>query len=68
MSKVKFKIGKELKNLKLKSHPNLKEDHYYYSQAGFLVYTEAYHLDRGYCCKSDCRHCPWKDKEKALLA
>ncbi|MGD1961059.1 MAG: DUF5522 domain-containing protein [Fulvivirga sp.] len=24
----------------------------------------AYHLQRGYCCKSGCRHCPYGFKEK----
>jgi hypothetical protein len=25
-----------------------------------MVFTAAYHLKRGYCCNSDCRHCPYK--------
>ncbi|MCU0471145.1 MAG: DUF5522 domain-containing protein [Arcicella sp.] len=24
-----------------------------------MVFTEAYHLKRGYCCKNGCRHCPY---------
>jgi hypothetical protein len=24
-----------------------------------LVSTEVKHLDRGYCCRCDCRHCPY---------
>jgi hypothetical protein len=24
-----------------------------------MVFTAAYHLKRGSCCKSDCRHCPY---------
>ena len=24
----------------------------------YLVFTAAYHLKRGYCCNSGCRHCP----------
>jgi uncharacterized protein (TIGR00290 family) len=24
-----------------------------------MVFTEAYHLKRGYCCKNRCRHCPY---------
>jgi len=34
------------------------EDFYY--EGPYLVFTEAYHLKRGYCCNSDCRHCPYK--------
>ncbi|WP_244950898.1 DUF5522 domain-containing protein [Pedobacter suwonensis] len=33
-----------------------------------MVFTEAYHLKRGYCCKNKCKHCPWsygKKKEKS---
>ncbi|HEY0896966.1 MAG TPA: DUF5522 domain-containing protein [Sphingobacteriaceae bacterium] len=24
-----------------------------------MVFTAAYHLKRGTCCKNQCRHCPW---------
>jgi hypothetical protein len=34
------------------------EDFYY--EGSYLVFTEAYHLKRGYCCNSNCRHCPYK--------
>jgi Family of unknown function (DUF5522) len=36
----------------------------YYIENGFYVFTEQYHLKRGYCCKSGCRHCPWSYKKK----
>ena len=26
---------------------------------GYSVFTEAYHLARGTCCGSGCRHCPF---------
>ena len=29
-----------------------KASEYYYIENGFIVFTEAYHLKRGYCCKS----------------
>ena len=32
----------------------------FYMENGFLVFTEAYHLRRGYCCNSGCRHCPYR--------
>jgi hypothetical protein len=35
-----------------------KED-YYLTPEGYIVFTEKYHLKRGYCCQSGCRHCPW---------
>ena len=32
----------------------------YYMDGPYLVFTEAYHRKRGYCCQSGCRHCPWR--------
>lgn len=40
----------------------------YYWENGLIVFTEAYHLQRGYCCQSGCRHCPWKFKKGAKAA
>jgi hypothetical protein len=31
----------------------------YYIEAGRWVFTATYHLKRGECCKSGCRHCPY---------
>jgi len=31
----------------------------YYMEGGNMVFTAAYHLKRGYCCGSSCRHCPY---------
>ncbi|MEQ8717948.1 MAG: DUF5522 domain-containing protein [Acidimicrobiales bacterium] len=28
-------------------------------QTGLFVMTAAYLLDRGACCDTGCRHCPW---------
>jgi len=33
----------------------------YYVEGAAIVFTAAYHLRRGYCCNSGCRHCPYKD-------
>lgn len=35
------------------------EDNFYYSKEGLIIFTEKYHLDRGYCCESKCKHCPY---------
>jgi hypothetical protein len=32
----------------------------FYMDGPYMVFTEAYHLRRGYCCNSGCRHCPYK--------
>lgn len=37
----------------------LKEGRDFYIENGFYVFTKEYHLERGYCCKSGCRHCPY---------
>jgi hypothetical protein len=31
----------------------------YYMEGGLMVFTAGYHLKRGYCCGSGCRHCPY---------
>ena len=33
---------------------------YYINQDDKYVFTESYHLKRGYCCNSGCKHCPYK--------
>ena len=36
---------------------------YYFNSDGFFVFTEQYHLNRGYCCNSGCLHCPYRNKD-----
>jgi hypothetical protein len=31
----------------------------FYQEGAVVVYTEQFHLRRGYCCGSGCRHCPF---------
>ncbi len=35
----------------------------YYFEDGKMVFTAAYHLKRGSCCGSSCRHCPYGSPE-----
>jgi len=42
----------------------LQDGDYYFSEEGYLVFTEQYHLRRGYCCQSGCRHCPYGFHDK----
>ncbi len=43
----------------------VKGEDYYIDSNGLYVFTEKYHLKRGYCCKNQCRHCPYgKPKKK----
>lgn len=36
---------------------------FYFNDLGLMVFTEKYLLDRGSCCKSCCKHCPYGYKE-----
>lgn len=44
---------------KQKPHPVAIEKDDFYIENGFYVFTEQYHLKRGYCCGNRCRHCPY---------
>ena len=43
---------------KLKPLP-LEEGDYYLNEDGLMVFTAQYHLKRGFCCGSKCKHCPY---------
>ena len=40
----------------------VKDVHYYINENGYWVFTAHYHQQRGYCCKSGCKHCPYEPK------
>lgn len=42
-----------------KEVPGLDPEDYYFSEEGFVIFTEKYHLKRGHCCQSGCKHCPY---------
>ncbi|HEY0078276.1 MAG TPA: DUF5522 domain-containing protein [Pyrinomonadaceae bacterium] len=35
----------------------------FYREGAMIVFTALYHLRRGYCCGSGCRHCPYDAME-----
>ena len=37
----------------------LREGEDYYIENGLMVFTAAFLNNRGYCCESGCRHCPY---------
>jgi hypothetical protein len=37
---------------------------FYFNEDGYKVFTEAYHLKRGYCCQNGCKHCPYGFHDK----
>jgi hypothetical protein len=38
---------------------NKNDEELYYLENGKVVFTPKYHIDRGDCCGSGCRHCPY---------
>jgi len=44
----------------LKDRPALVEGEDFYREGAYVVFTARYHLRRGYCCESGCRHCPYR--------
>ncbi|MBL1279188.1 MAG: hypothetical protein COA33_002905 [Fluviicola sp.] len=42
----------------------LDPEDFYNSPEGYIIFTEKYHLKRGYCCKNNCKHCPYDFKKE----
>ncbi len=45
---------------------------FYYTREGFMVLTEKFLRERGFCCGNGCRHCPFEymnvpEPQKSLL-
>jgi hypothetical protein len=45
--------------------PQPLEPEDFYMEGLSMVFTAAYHLKRGYCCGSGCRHCPYGEANSA---
>ena len=41
----------------------LVEGEDFYREGSAIVFTAGFHLRRGSCCKSGCRHCPYTEVE-----
>jgi len=58
-----FYIQKSIQNklslLSMKKHVPIEDGDYYLTPEGYRCFTEQYHIKRGYCCESGCRHCPY---------
>ncbi|MFL6211918.1 MAG: DUF5522 domain-containing protein [Pyrinomonadaceae bacterium] len=49
----------------------LVEGEDFYWEGADMVFTARFHLRRGYCCESGCRHCPYRapaEKEEDAIA
>ena len=38
----------------------------YYLEDGFVIFTEKYLKDREFCCKNNCRHCPYGENNDKI--
>jgi len=38
----------------------IEGEDFYYDSEHFMVLTEKYHLEKGFCCGHGCRHCPYE--------
>ncbi len=37
----------------------IEGEDFYYNKDGYVVLTEKYHLQKGFCCGNGCLHCPY---------
>ncbi|HST51933.1 MAG TPA: DUF5522 domain-containing protein [Pyrinomonadaceae bacterium] len=44
----------------MKEQTPLVEGEDFYRDGAYVVFTARFHLKRGYCCESGCRHCPYR--------
>ncbi len=42
----------------------IKDVDYYLDERELMIFTENYHLKRGYCCENNCKHCPYEQDKK----
>ncbi|HQQ98115.1 MAG TPA: DUF5522 domain-containing protein [Cyclobacteriaceae bacterium] len=55
-----------MKKPEKKEKPESSPSPDFYWEGGYMVFTEAYHRKRGYCCQSGCRHCPYGFKKEKV--
>ncbi len=50
----------EPRSVEVEVEANAPREGEFYFEGPYMIFTEAYHLRRGTCCNSDCRHCPYR--------
>ncbi len=48
--------------VKRKKEKEFIQNVHYYLEGERIVFTEQFHLERGHCCGTGCRHCPYDPK------
>ncbi|HEY9364021.1 MAG TPA: DUF5522 domain-containing protein [Chitinophagaceae bacterium] len=43
-----------------KNQPLIEGEDFYVNQEGYVVLTEKFHLEKGFCCGMGCLHCPYQ--------
>lgn len=43
----------------MKQNDLIEGIHFYINRDGYIVLTEKYHLEKGFCCGMGCSHCPY---------
>jgi len=38
----------------------IEGEDFYYNEDGYVVLTEKYHREKGFCCGNGCLHCPYQ--------
>jgi len=56
----------------MKQNDLIEGIHFYINQDGYIVLTEKYHLEKGFCCGMGCLHCPYnyenvKEPDRSFL-
>ena len=46
------------------NNKQLNPEDFYYSDLGYIIFTEKYLLKRGYCCQNGYKHCPYGFNKK----
>jgi hypothetical protein len=60
---VEFRENKRMDSNRPIAAPQALAPEDFYFEGPNLVFTAAYHLKRGSCCGSGCRHCPYRGTE-----
>lgn len=47
-----------------KNLSKLLPSNFYYNDKGMVVFTETFHINRGFCCGNRCLHCPYEPRHQ----
>jgi hypothetical protein len=56
-------LGKPSAVRTVKQQKLIEGVHFYFNEDGLMVLTAQYLRERGYCCGTGCKHCPYSPEE-----